>query len=157
MQHIPASPHEAPTIRRFLTLVGRGLRLRCPNCGVGGIFESFGRMRPSCQSCGLPLERTEGDYFIGAYMLNLVFVEMIIAAVIVVVLLRTWPDPPWEAIEIGCVVATIVGAVACYRFSKTLWLAVDLFVRPASATHLVGGDEAAARRVAERDAGRDKR
>jgi hypothetical protein len=43
----------------------------------------------------------------------------------------TRPDPPWMALQYGGVVLSILGAVLCYPFAKTTWLAVDLMFRPA--------------------------
>jgi hypothetical protein len=42
----------------------------------------------------------------------------------------TWPRPPWNALQYGGVVLSILGAVFCYPFAKTTWLAVDLIFRP---------------------------
>ena len=91
--------------------LGRALLLRCPNCGI-------------------LLERGESDYFLGAYTLNLIAVEGLLALGFVVVMYATWPDPPWDALEYGGVVLSILGAVLCYPFAKTIWLAVDLIFRP---------------------------
>jgi len=42
----------------------------------------------------------------------------------------TWPNPPWDAMQYGGVVLSILGAVLCYPFAKTTWLAFDLMFRP---------------------------
>ena len=83
-----------------------------------------------CPNCGILLERGESDYFLGAYTLNLIAVEILLALGFVVVMYATWPNPPWDALEYGGVVLSILGAVLCYPFAKTLWLAVDLIFRP---------------------------
>jgi uncharacterized protein (DUF983 family) len=33
--------------------IGRGLRGRCPRCGVGHLFQGFLTLRPRCEHCGL--------------------------------------------------------------------------------------------------------
>lgn len=76
------------------------------------------------------LERGESDYFLGAYTVNLIAVEMLLAIGFVVVALATRPNPPWQAIQYGGVVLAILGAILCYPFAKTTWLAVDLIFRP---------------------------
>ena len=43
---------------------------------------------------------------------------------------KTWPNPPWNGLEWGGVILSIIGAVCCYPFAKTTWLAVDLIFRP---------------------------
>ena len=130
--------------RRWV-LLGRALRLRCPNCGGRGIFASWLKLREHCPRCGLRLERGESDYFIGAYLLNLIAIEMLLGLAILVVLIVTWPDPPWTALQYGSGVLMAAGAFACYPFAKTTWLAVDLMFRPLTREemewHRAGGRE----------------
>ncbi|HET7850772.1 MAG TPA: DUF983 domain-containing protein [Pseudolabrys sp.] len=33
--------------------IGKGLRCRCPRCGMGPLFSGFLTLRPSCKVCGL--------------------------------------------------------------------------------------------------------
>jgi hypothetical protein len=94
-------------------MLGRALLLHCPNCGGGGLFTGFFKIRERCPTCGILLERGESDYFLGA-----------------VVMYFTLPNPPWDALEYGGIVLSILGAVLCYPFAKTTWLAVDLTFRP---------------------------
>lgn len=119
-----------PRLRLVASLLGRALNLRCPNCGGKPIFESFGKLRKRCPECGLWLERGEGDYYLGAYMVALIFVESLFALGFISVLLITWPDPPWDAIQWGGALVLTAGVIGCYPFSKTIWLAVDLVFRP---------------------------
>ncbi len=111
-------------------LLGRALLLRCPNCGGGHLFSGFFNMKERCPTCGILLERGEADYFLGGYTLNLIAVELILAVCFLVVVVVTWPNPPWTALQYGGVVLSILGAVLCYPFAKTTWLAVDLIFRP---------------------------
>jgi uncharacterized protein (DUF983 family) len=111
-------------------LLGRALLLRCPNCGGGNLFESFGNLRKRCLECGLWLERGEGDYYLGAYTVALIFIETLFAVGFATVLIATWPDVPWGWIQWGGVVVLTIGAILAYPFSKTIWLAIDLMFRP---------------------------
>jgi uncharacterized protein (DUF983 family) len=115
-----------------LTMLLRALLRRCPNCGSHGIFASYTGLRESCPNCGLRLHRGESDYFIGAYLLNLVAVELLFALMLTVWAMATYPDTPWTLIQWSALVLMIVGAVVCYPFSKALWLAADLIFRPLS-------------------------
>jgi len=117
-------------VRRALPLVWRAVRLRCPNCGAPGIFASWMRLRAQCPRCGLRLNRGESDYFIGAYLVNLVAVELLVAFLLGLVVVLTFPKTPWTALEWGAVVLSLVGALACYPFAQVLWLAADLWLRP---------------------------
>ncbi|MBF6590838.1 MAG: hypothetical protein IVW57_09965, partial [Ktedonobacterales bacterium] len=67
------------TVPSNLVLLGRGLRLRCPNCGQGRLFRGVYAMRERCSVCGWVFEREEG-YWTGAMAVNLVVSELIIAA-----------------------------------------------------------------------------
>ena len=51
------------------TLVLRALRLRCPRCGKGKLFQGWFRMRPRCAQCGLRIERPAG-YYLGSIYIN---------------------------------------------------------------------------------------
>ena len=123
-------------IRRAALLVGRGLRLRCPNCGGGPIFQSWFRMRPYCPACGLPLERGEQGYQVGLYMFNIVASELSFALVFLAVLLWTWPSPPWKLLQYGGIALMLLAPLLFYPFSKTLFLAFDLLFRPATPDEL---------------------
>ena len=124
--------------RRLARLFWRAARLRCPNCGGGDVFRRFGELRPDCPTCGMQLDRGESDYFLGAYLFNLVAVELLFAAMLAGVVIATWPDPPWDWIQWGGAALMIVGAVGCYPFAKTLWLAFDLALRPVEREELPG-------------------
>ena len=118
------------TFRRVALLLWRAVRLRCPNCGAKKLFASFGKLKQRCPECGLWLERGEGDYYLGAYMVALIFIETLFAVGFVAILMITWPDPPWDAIQWGGAIVLAAGVLVGYPFSKTIWLAIDLMFRP---------------------------
>jgi len=111
-------------------LLWRAIRRRCPNCGQGGLFDGYFHLRLRCPNCGILLERGEGDYFLGSYTINLFAVEVILAAAFIGVMVVTWPNPPWDALQFGGATLAVVAPIVCYPFTKTLWLAVDLIFRP---------------------------
>ena len=122
---------EPDTSRKSASLLlRRAIRRRCPNCGQPDVFVGYFKLKERCPRCGMLLERGESDYFIGAYTLNLIAVEVLLALGFLVVVVITWPNPPWDAVQYGGVVLSILGAVLCYPFAKTTWLAVDLMFRP---------------------------
>jgi uncharacterized protein (DUF983 family) len=113
-------------------MFARALLLRCPHCGSKGIFRDFFHLKEQCPRCGLRLERGEGDYFVGAYLFNLIAVELILFFCVCGFVWITWPDPPWDIITYVTAFLMLSGCVLCYPFSKTTWLAVDMAVRPLS-------------------------
>ena len=128
--------HTELTWHRLRSLVGRALRWRCPNCGGRPVRASWMRRLPGCPVCGLRLDRGEHDYFIGAYLLNLVVAEMILGFGLLVVLLASWPDPPWDAIQYGGVALMLIMPLVTYPFTELLWLAFDLAFRPLTPAEL---------------------
>ena len=115
-----------------LRLFGRALGRRCPNCGGGPLFRSWVKLLPACPSCGLELDRKESGYSLGGFWLNMLFAEGTTAMLFATVLIVTWPDPPWTLLQYGLPVLALITPVLFYPFSKTLFLALDLAVRPAS-------------------------
>jgi uncharacterized protein (DUF983 family) len=132
---------------RYCEIVGRSfaraLRLRCPHCGGGPIFVTWSRLVPNCPVCGLGLERGEQGYWLGAYFFNLMAVETAFTIWVVGFLLWTWPSPPWAFFQASTVVLMLIVPVAFFPYSKTLFLAFDLLVRPATQEDFVLPHEAA--------------
>jgi len=126
----------AATRPSAFTMLLRAAMRRCPNCGSPGIFVGYTKLADRCPRCGLRLHRGENDYFIGAYLLNLVAVELLFALVLAVVFIATYPNTPWALLQWGGLALMITGAVLCYPFSKALWLAADLIFRPVSPEEL---------------------
>ena len=123
--------------RRILLLISRALRLRCPNCGGGPLFDGWLRPSKRCPSCGLPLERGESGYQVGSYMFNIIAAELIFAAIFIGAVVATWPDPPWLALQLGGGALMILAPLAFFPWSKTLFLAIDLVFRPATPDELL--------------------
>ena len=122
-------------------ILWRGVRLRCPHCGSRGIFQSWSKLAARCPQCRLVLDRGESDYFLGAYLVNLVAVELVVTAVLVSVGLATRPDVPWTALMWGGVALALVAAIACYPVTKSIWLAFDVILRPVTEEELRLGRE----------------
>jgi len=108
----------------------RALRLRCPHCGGAPIFVTWKRLVPNCPVCGLGLERGEQGYWLGAYFFNLMAVETVFSVWVVGILWWTWPSPPWGVFQAGSVVLMVLTPFVFFPWSKTLFLAFDLLVRP---------------------------
>ena len=124
----PADFSRPPVAR----LLWRAIRLRCPHCGGRKIFASLFELKDRCPTCGMQLERGEKDYFVGAYLFNLIAVELILFFCVCGFVYVTWPDPPWDVITYVTAFLMLSGCVVCYPFAKTTWLAVDLAIRPLS-------------------------
>ena len=82
------------------------------------------------------MERGEQGYQVGSYMFNIIAAELIFAALFLGVVVATWPDPPWLALQVGGAGLMVAAPFAFYPFSKTLFLAFDLVFRPPSPDEL---------------------
>lgn len=117
------------TVRSTTGLLWRGLLKRCPNCGHGRLFEKWFTMLEHCPGCGLKFERVEGQW-IGAIAMNMIFTEALIGAIGLVMTIALWPDPPWVLIAVLTAIAAVAFPLFFYPFSKTVWVAIDLRMRP---------------------------
>jgi len=117
---------------RTATMFSRALRLRCPHCGGAPIFLTWYHLVPNCPVCGLGLERGEQGYWLGAYFFNLMAVEVVFSVWFVGFLVFTWPNPPWQLFQVSSIVLMLIVPFAFFPYSKTLFLAFDLLVRPPS-------------------------
>jgi uncharacterized protein (DUF983 family) len=131
-------PFAKTSMRRVLLMIGRALLLSCPQCGTRPVIEHWFKMKKRCPECGLLIEREGHDYLSGSLLFNLVLAELIFAFVLVVYLLIVWPNVNWDMLEIAAPLGMAVAPFVLFPFSKLLWLAVDLALRPAAASELAG-------------------
>ena len=113
--------------RRVARSLLRGLRLRCPRCGHAPIFRGWFRLLAACPLCGLRFEREPG-YFVGAIYLNY-------AATVLVALPGYFVlDYLFHFSLVGQLVLwggfCILFPLWFFRYSKSLWLALDYFFDP---------------------------
>ncbi len=120
------------TRRSLWRTLGRGLLLRCPRCGGRGVMRNWFTMRRRCPHCDLVLNRGESsDYWLGAYTINFIVAELFAVVLIVALVLLTLPQIPWIFIQYAAITAAIVMPILFFPFSRTLWLGLDLWARPA--------------------------
>jgi uncharacterized protein (DUF983 family) len=115
---------------RAAVVLRRALGLRCPRCGSAPLFTGLVRMAPRCPVCGLVFERETG-YFIGAIYINYgLTVALAVAGYFVV---EAWlaPSPGWQVAGWG--VFAVLFPLWSFRYSKSLWLAIDHLVDPTDA------------------------
>lgn len=124
-----------------MLLAGRALRLRCPNCGGRPVFTRWLHMLPNCPACGFRFERGERGYWLGAYFVNLVIMETTFVAWFGTLLFVTWPDPPWTLLWASTIALAAVMPFLAFPWSRTLFLAFDLLIRPANAEDFAHPEE----------------
>jgi uncharacterized protein (DUF983 family) len=110
-------------------LLWRGLTLRCPVCGQGRIFRRWFTMLERCPRCNLEFERVEG-HLTGALAINTVVSIIVLLIVGIAGFVITYPELPLLPLVSTSVAVAVLFPILFYPFSKTLWTAIDLRLRP---------------------------
>ena len=105
----------------------RGLKLKCPNCGLGPLYVSLFRMRRECDYCDLVFEREQG-YFIGAIYINIIATESTLFLTLLIYGLITGTVDQ-RILTILFVLAVII-PLLFFRHSRSLWLSIDHILNP---------------------------
>lgn len=105
----------------------RGLTKRCPSCGQGKLFRHWFTISERCPRCGLVFEREEGA-FLGSLALNYGVTGVSAIIFVVVMMVRTLPNPSVFTITAGAIVITLVVPLLFYPFAKTTWAAIDMLL-----------------------------
>lgn len=76
--------------RSIWTGIARGLAGRCPNCGEGRLFSSYLKQATTCSACGHELALYRADDG-PAYFTILIVGHIVIAPLLFLEFVRTWP------------------------------------------------------------------
>lgn len=129
-------PPRPPSSTKFSTYFLRGLVRHCPNCGSGHLFRHWFRMAERCPRCGLKFERVEG-HWTGALGINTIVVFGAILVTLLVGVFVTWPEPQVVPMVVVGLFVALAGPFIFFPFSKTIWLAIDVAIRPVEPSELV--------------------
>jgi uncharacterized protein (DUF983 family) len=119
-------------------MMARALTRRCPHCGSGGLFLGWFKARERCPACGVRLLRGDESWATGTYLFNLVVSELLLMMLLAVVVVSTWPDPPWAMLQVGSLALMVVAPILFYPFARLLFLAFDMIFRPVQPEELAG-------------------
>ena len=111
-------------------MIRRALARHCPNCGSAGIFRGWFALRDRCPRCGHGYDREPG-YWVMAIIINTAVTEAIFGIFFVGALIATAPDFPWAPLLLVAVLTNALVPLVFYPLSKTLWVAIDLYMHPA--------------------------
>ena len=120
----------------------RGLIRHCPRCGSGHLFQRWFRMVPACPGCGHRFDRRpEEGFFLGAMTLNIAATEGMLLLVLAAYTVSIGGGHrfPLAVIVPIALAAAVLVPILFYPFSKTLWAAIDLALRPVNAVDDVSG------------------
>ena len=113
-------------------LLGRALLLRCARCGARKLFRRWFTMAERCPRCGMRFEREEG-FFLGAYVINFGATEGLLLVVLMAYVLAQANSTDGVAVlpvVLAAIGAAVLMPLAFYPFSRALWVAVELIMRP---------------------------
>src|SRR2546423_8090643 len=112
--------------RQIITTLLRGLRLRCPVCGLSSIFQRPFKVRHHCPACGALFQREEG-FFVGAIMVNVVVTEGALMFAFGLCLLALVGSGDWK-LAVPFVLAPLF-PVSLYKhplISSTTWVSLHI-------------------------------
>jgi len=110
-------------------MLARGVIRHCPRCGGGHLFERWFTLRERCPTCGYRFERQPG-FALGAMTINLGVTMVLFTLILVVGVALTMPHVAVLKLTVLAAVINALVPVVFYPFSKTIWAAVDLAMRP---------------------------
>ncbi|MEA2001617.1 MAG: DUF983 domain-containing protein [Actinomycetota bacterium] len=112
-----------------LRLLLRGFTRRCPVCGAKGIFHRWFKMAERCPRCDLEFERIDG-HLSGALGINTVVSIVVLLVVGIAGFVLTFPELPLAPLVSTAIAVSVLFPIFFYPFSKTVWTAIDLRMRP---------------------------
>jgi uncharacterized protein (DUF983 family) len=104
------------------TAVARGLRRRCPRCGVGPLFRGFFKERQRCEHCGLVF-----DWYSGEVIGFLYFSAAGITGLFVIAMLLWTPANIWVGRAV-IVTAALAAYLLTTPFRKAIALGLKLVI-----------------------------
>ena len=140
----------------FATMLGRGLVRRCPLCGGRGAwFRKWGLKDDRCHTCGFAWNRNTEGFMTGSMTMNIIVTFILIIGTLVVATIVTYPDLPVVPVVALLLAIAIVMPLFFHPMSCTVWLAVDLAMRPPTDAELADADAHAPAGARRRRWGRD--
>jgi uncharacterized protein (DUF983 family) len=107
----------------------RGCMKHCAVCGQGHLFRRWFHMRERCPRCGLRFERIEG-HWTGDLGINTIVSFGALFVTLIVGFAVTYPDVPGALLFALAVSVAVIVPLVFFPYSKTIWLALDLMMRP---------------------------
>jgi uncharacterized protein (DUF983 family) len=120
-------------------MMARALLRRCPRCGGAGWFTGWFSKGERCRTCGYRYERQPG-FLVGALTVNTIVTFGLIAVVVLVGTILSYPDLALVPIVVAAVAVAVIVPIVLYPFSYTIWAAVDLAMRPLEPAEVADAD-----------------
>ena len=123
------SENNLPSIGK---MIRRSLLRQCPRCANRSAwFTSWFKQGDRCVGCGVKRTRDTDGHELGSMTIASVLNIVLIMAAIGIAVAITAPDVPVLTLYIVLASAALVFPVLTWPITHTLWMAIDLIVRPA--------------------------
>jgi uncharacterized protein (DUF983 family) len=109
----------------YLTRLTTALRLRCPRCHTGTLFDGWLKMKPECTRCGLTLEPDPGFYLGSVYANYAATVLLTTAGFVVLVFVCGLSK---DIVVWGCAAFTTLFPLWFFRYARSIWLSLMYLV-----------------------------
>ncbi len=115
----------------------RALKLRCPLCGEGKLFEGYFRMPERCKGCNLKYEEAPG-YFLGSTYIN--YGLTITLTTVSYIWLHFIVGIKRDTLIPFYVIFIILFALFFFRYARSFWLAIDKWLSSLGPQNIPGDD-----------------
>ena len=119
----------------------RGVTKRCAYCGSGHLFRRWFTMVERCPRCGLGFRRLEGHWS-GDIGINTIATFSLLWLVLIGGTLAMWGHINYVGLGVAAALVTFVFPVLFVPFAKTLWVAIDVIMRPVHPDELAPAEAA---------------
>jgi uncharacterized protein (DUF983 family) len=106
-----------------------GFTRRCAVCGAGHLFHRWVHMEATCPHCGHRFHREPG-HWCGSWFLNLCLAQLVAVVYLIVAVGISWPDSPDLVVAAAGLVVTLAASLLFFPYSRTIWCAIDLAMKP---------------------------
>lgn len=113
--------------KRFWPLVLRCLRLRCPICGNGRLFQGWLKMNDVCPKCGAAFER-EAGFYLGSIYVNYGLTALVVAIGYPLLLFNEVLAE--RTLLLLALAFSILFPIWFFRYARALWLGFDEYCDP---------------------------
>ena len=117
--------------------IARGLRCRCPRCGMGQLFQGFLTLRPRCEVCGLDYNFADSGDGPAIFVILLSGFVVVFAALITEVMFQ----PPLWVYAILWLPLVVIVTLLPLRSMKGLLIALQFHHKAAEGQIEYRGDE----------------
>jgi uncharacterized protein (DUF983 family) len=122
-----ATSTRPPATTLLGTLLGRGMRLRCPTCGRGKLFRNWFSMHDPCQICGRKFDRAPG-YLLGSIYFNYGVTAFLVVVLYFSLYLAEAMTSQGRLLTVGAF--SLFFPVWFFRYARALWIAFDELFDP---------------------------